>query len=93
MWLENTSLNNFKKFNFTFTSKRYNTDFHLIEVTFNSDPDPINVEFLEERFNITILAVSEEVHPEADDVVTPEAKLLLLGDLKSIRELKTEYCR
>lgn len=77
----------------TLHSKRYKTDFHLIEVTFDSTFDPINVEFLEERFNITILAVSEEVHPEADDVVTPGAKLLLLGDLKSIRELKTEYCR
>ena len=58
----------------------------------NKEFDPIHVESLEEKHNITILAVNEEVHPEADDLVTTGSILLILSDLDSIRHLKAEYC-
>jgi Trk K+ transport system NAD-binding subunit len=76
----------------TLHSKKYQTDFHLIDFLLNKEFDPIHVESLEEKHNITILAVNEEVHPEADDLVTTGSKLLILSDLDSIRNLKAEYC-
>jgi Trk K+ transport system NAD-binding subunit len=76
----------------TLHSKKYQTDFHLIAFHLNKEFDPIQVESLEERHNITILAVNEEVHPEADDLVTTGSKLLILSDLDSIRDLRSEFC-
>jgi len=76
----------------TLHSKKYQTDFHLIDFLLNKEFDPIHVESLEEKHNITILAVNEEVHPEADDLVTTGSILLILSDLDSIRNLKAEYC-
>jgi hypothetical protein len=69
----------------TLRSRRYNTDFHLIEIDITDD-------FLEKNYDITILAVNEEVHPEATDQVTPGARLLFLSDLESIRKIKAQYC-
>ncbi len=76
----------------TLHSKKYQADFHLIDFHLNKEFDPIHIESLEERHNITILAVNEEVHPEADDLVTTGSKLLILSDLDSIRDLRAEYC-
>lgn len=76
----------------TLRSKRYKTDFHLMEIDLNNEYDPVEVEFLEKTYNITILALNEEVHPESTDQVTPGTKLLFLGDLESIRNIKTQYC-
>ena len=76
----------------TLQSKKYQTDFHLVDIPLNKEFDPIDVETLEERYNITILAVNEEVHPEADDLVVTGSKLLILSDLNSIRDLKAGFC-
>jgi hypothetical protein len=46
---------------------------------------------LEENFDLTILAVNRETHPEAEDTVHSSAQLLLLGSLESIRNLKLKY--
>ena len=77
----------------TLRSKRYNTDFHLMNLGLNNGFDPVETEFLEKTYNITILAVNEEVHPEATDKIIPGTKLLFLGDLESIRNIKSRYCQ
>ncbi|MFX1517322.1 MAG: potassium channel family protein [Promethearchaeota archaeon] len=77
----------------TLRSKRYKTDFHLIELNLTKKFDPVETEFVEQAHNVTILAVNEEIHPEATDKISQGTKLLFLGDLQSIRKIKSQYCQ
>jgi Trk K+ transport system NAD-binding subunit len=76
----------------SFKSRKTGTDFHLFELSLDSEFDTVTVEFLEEEYDVTIFAVNKEAHPEYDDCIGPGAKVLLLGSLDSIRKLKERYC-
>ncbi|MFX0183539.1 MAG: potassium channel family protein [Candidatus Hodarchaeota archaeon] len=76
----------------SFKSRKTGTDFHLFELSLDSEFDIVTVEFLEEEYDVTIFAVNKEAHPEYDDCIGPGAKVLLLGSLDSIRKLKERYC-
>ncbi|MHA1214786.1 MAG: potassium channel family protein [Candidatus Hodarchaeales archaeon] len=76
----------------TFRSKKTGTDFHLIELSFKKKFEPITVEKLEEKYDITILAVNNIAHPEYNDKVESGSKVMLLGDIQALRRLKEDFC-
>lgn len=76
----------------TLKSKKGDTEFHLMEITLNKDFQPIEVEALETQFEMTILAVDKLAHPESKDKIKSGSKLLLLGQIQSLRNLKTQFC-
>jgi voltage-gated potassium channel Kch len=76
----------------TFRSKKTGTDFHLFELSLNSDFNPFNIESFEQQYNVTVLAVNKETHPEHDDLIESGAKVLLLGDIDAFDRIKTQLC-
>lgn len=76
----------------TLRSRKTGTDFHLFEIRLESDFDAVTVEFLEREYNVTILAIDNEAHPEFDDRIESGSKILLLGDLNTLRNIKSRYC-
>lgn len=76
----------------TLKSKKGETDFHLMEITLNSEFRPVEVEALEDEFEVTILAVDKLAHPDSEDKIKSGSKLLLLGQIESLRRIKTKYC-
>jgi Trk K+ transport system NAD-binding subunit len=77
----------------TLKSKKGNRDIHLMEVKISSTKraSPFIVEGLERQFDITILAIDNQPHPESDDKIIPGSKLLILGEIKSLRQLKNQF--
>jgi len=76
----------------TLKSKKGNTEFHLMELNLRKDFHPTTVGSLEESYNITILAVDREAHPDAQDHIKTGAKLLVLGEITALRQLKAQFC-
>jgi Trk K+ transport system NAD-binding subunit len=76
----------------TLKSKKGETEFHLMELILNKEFRPIMVESLEEDFEVTVLAVDKLAHPDSNDEIKTGSKLLLLGQIQSLRKLKTELC-
>ncbi len=76
----------------TLKSKKGDPEFHLMEITLNKDFQPIEVEVLETQFAMTILAVDNLAHPESEDKIKSGSKLLILGQIQSLRKLKTQFC-
>lgn len=73
-------------------SKKGEAEFHLMELTLNSDFEPIKVPNFEELYNTSILAIDKVAHPDSDDEVVPGSKLLLFGELKALRIIKKRFC-
>jgi Trk K+ transport system NAD-binding subunit len=73
------------------TLKKGNTDFHLMEVYLSKEFSPITVEDIEKQYDITILAIDKQAHPESDDIVKSNDCLLVLGEITSLRRLKNQY--
>lgn len=73
------------------TLKKGNTDFHLMEVYLSKEFSPITVEDIEKQYDITILAIDKQAHPESDDIVKSNDYLLVLGEITSLRRLKNQY--
>jgi Trk K+ transport system NAD-binding subunit len=76
----------------SFKSKKTGTDFHLFELQLDNEFDKINVELFEQNYNVTILALDKEAHPEHDDLIEPGANVLVLGDINALTRIKTKYC-
>ncbi|MFX0086406.1 MAG: potassium channel family protein [Candidatus Hodarchaeota archaeon] len=76
----------------TLKSKKGETEFHLMEITLTSNFPPIEVGNLEEEFDVTILAVDKLAHPDSKDKIKSGSKLLLLGEIQSLRKLKAKFC-
>lgn len=76
----------------TLKSKKGDTVFHLVELELTSQFDPIQVGTLEESYNVTILAIDKQAHPDSDDEVESGSKLLLLGEIHAIRSIKKQLC-
>ncbi|UCE13495.1 MAG: NAD-binding protein [Candidatus Heimdallarchaeota archaeon] len=76
----------------TLKSKKGDTEFHLVELELSSQFDPIKVGFLEEEYEITIVAINGMAHPDSDDEVESGSKLLLLGEIHAIRTIKARFC-
>lgn len=74
------------------TLKKGDTDFHLMEVNLTREFSPITVEAVEREYDITILAIDKQAHPESNDVIKSESNLLVLGEISSLRRLKNRYC-
>lgn len=75
----------------TLKSKKGGTEMHLMEISFSHGELPTTVQFLEKNFDITILAINKQAHPELSDVITKEATLLILGELNELRRLKKAF--
>ena len=73
-------------------SKKGDTEFHLMELTLNSNFEPIKVPTFEDLYNVSILAIDKVAHPDTDDEVVPESKLLLFGELEALRIIKKRFC-
>ena len=78
----------------TLKSKKGNKDIHLMEIIISSSKrvSPLIVEGIERQFDITIVAIDNEPHPESDDKILPGSKLLILGEIKALRQLKSQFC-
>jgi Trk K+ transport system NAD-binding subunit len=76
----------------TLKSKKGDTEFHLMELALNSQFEPIKVGRFEELYKTTILAINKLAHPDSDDKVESGSKLLLLGELQTLRTIKTRFC-
>jgi len=76
----------------TLRSKKTGTDLHLFEINLIGKFDAVTVEFLEREYNCTVLAINKETHPEYDDRIEPDSKLLILGDIDALRKIKVRYC-
>jgi Trk K+ transport system NAD-binding subunit len=72
----------------TLKSKKGGKDIHLMEMNFTKGELPTTVEFLEKKFNITILAINKQAHPELSDRINKGAKLLVLGEIDELKRLK-----
>ncbi len=72
---------------------RGGTEMHLMEICLTQGKFPTNVQYLEKTFNITILAINKQAHPELSDIIKKETKLLVLGDIEELRRLKKAYCQ
>ncbi|MCK4847983.1 MAG: hypothetical protein KAT16_03050, partial [Candidatus Heimdallarchaeota archaeon] len=75
----------------TLKSKKGGTEMHLMELDFTQGELPTTVQFLEENFDITILAINKQAHPELSDIIKEEAKLLVLGELNELQRLKKAF--
>ncbi|UCG04527.1 MAG: NAD-binding protein [Candidatus Heimdallarchaeota archaeon] len=73
-------------------SKKGDTEFHLMELTLDSQFEPIQVENFEELYKISILAIDKIAHPDSEDKVVPGSKLLLFGELQALRIIKKRFC-
>jgi voltage-gated potassium channel len=73
-------------------SRKGDTEYHLMELTFHSNFEPIKVPTFEELYNVSILAIDKVAHPDPDDEVVPGSKLLLFGELESLRIIKKRFC-
>ena len=73
-------------------SKKGEKEFLLMEISFTSNFEPFKVPTFEEEYNITILAIDKIAHPDSDDEIVPGSKLLLLGELETLRTIKKEFC-
>jgi Trk K+ transport system NAD-binding subunit len=78
----------------TLKSKKGKTDIHLMEIEISSTKriSPLIVESVERQFDITILAIDNQPHPESDDKIPLGSKLLILGEIKALRQLKSQFC-
>ncbi|MHA1969647.1 MAG: potassium channel family protein [Candidatus Hodarchaeales archaeon] len=76
----------------TLKSKKGDTEFHLMEVTLDSTFVPVTVEVIEDEFEVTILAVDKLAHPDSEDKIKSGSKLLLLGQIESLRRIKAKFC-
>ncbi len=76
----------------TLKSKKGGTKMHLMEIKFVHGELPTTVQFLEKTFDITILAINKQAHPELSDKVKEEDKLLVLGEIDELRRIKRDYC-
>ncbi|MFX0015357.1 MAG: potassium channel family protein [Promethearchaeota archaeon] len=76
----------------TFKSKKGDTEFHLMELDLNSQFEPVQVGTLEELYNVSILAIDKQAHPDVNDKVITGSKLLLLGELHALRVIKRRFC-
>ncbi len=76
----------------TLKSKKGEKVFHLIALSLKDSFSPVNVESFEEEFSITILAIDKLAHPDSDDKIQPGSKLLILGELESVKRIKNQYC-
>ena len=56
----------------------------------DSYQERITVGNVESNFDITILAVNKEAHPESIDTIYPGAKLLILGEQEFFIDLATQ---
>ena len=74
----------------TLKSRKGDTEFHLMEFIF-SQFEPISVGDLEETYDITILAIDKLAHPDSEDIVIPGSKLLLLGEIRALRNIKNRF--
>jgi Trk K+ transport system NAD-binding subunit len=74
------------------TLKKGDTDFHLIEISLIKEFSPTTVESIEKEFDITILAIDKQANPESNDFVKSKNRLLVLGEIRSLRRLKSQYC-
>ncbi|MHA2053730.1 MAG: potassium channel family protein [Candidatus Hodarchaeales archaeon] len=75
----------------TLKSKKGGTEMHLMEVNFTHGELPTTVQLLERTFDITILAINKQAHPELSDKIEKESKLLVLGEIDVLRQLKRAY--
>ena len=74
-------------------SKRGKKDIHLMEIEISPEKraSPLNVGKIERQFDITILAIDNQPHPESHDNIIPGSIVLTLGEIKSLRQLKSQY--
>ncbi|PWI47851.1 hypothetical protein CEE45_09415 [Candidatus Heimdallarchaeota archaeon B3_Heim] len=77
----------------TLKSKKGKSDIHLMEIEISSTKrvSPLIVEEVERQFEITIVAIDKQPHPESDDKINPGSKLLILGEIKALRQLKSQF--
>ncbi|MFX1515196.1 MAG: potassium channel family protein [Promethearchaeota archaeon] len=73
-------------------SKKGEVEFHLMEISFTSNFEPIKVPTFEKEYKITILAIDKIAHLDSDDEIVPGSKLLLLGELGALRIIKKKFC-
>jgi Trk K+ transport system NAD-binding subunit len=73
-------------------SKKGDTEFHLMELTLDSQFESIQVDTFEELYKISILAIDKLAHPDSEDKVVPGSKLLLFGELQALRIIKKRFC-
>ncbi len=76
----------------TLRSKKGKTSFHLFSIPLTDTFSPVTVESFEEEFEVTILAIDKLAHPDSDDKIQPGSKLLVLGELRSLKRIKSQYC-
>ncbi|MHA1448648.1 MAG: potassium channel family protein [Candidatus Hodarchaeales archaeon] len=76
----------------TLYKKEKNKRYHMIEIIFSRAEGSFTVRELEDSFEINIIALNNEVHPEYDEVVNKGDKVLLLAELDVIKEIKKRYC-
>ncbi len=77
----------------TLKSKKGKKDIHLMEIEISPEKraSPLNVGEIESQFDITILAIDNQPHPEPNEKINPGSILLTLGEIKSLRQLKTQF--
>jgi len=75
----------------TLKSKKGGTEMHLMEITFTHGELPTTINFLEKSFDITILAINKQAHPELSDKIKEDDKLLVLGEINELRRIKRAY--
>ena len=75
----------------TLKSKKGGTEMHLMEISVTRGELPITVQNLEKSYDITVLAINKQVHPELLDKIEEDEKLLVLGEISELRRLKRAY--
>ena len=63
-----------------------------MEIGLTKNFHPVSVENLEKEFEITILAIDKQAHPESADKIHPGNEVLVLGEIKALRRLKLNFC-
>ncbi len=76
----------------TLKSKKGKDDLHLMELSLTKNFQKLRVGNIESDFDITILAIDKQAHPESNDIIHPGVKLLIIGEIKALRQLKHQFC-
>jgi Trk K+ transport system NAD-binding subunit len=77
----------------TLKSRKGKADFHLMELLLKEGyHESVTVGNVESNFDITILAIDKQAHPESKDPIYPGAKLLILGEIEALRRFKQQFC-
>lgn len=74
----------------TLKSKKGKADFHLMELSVTENFQRLSVGIIESDFDITILAIDKQAHPESNEIIHPGAKLLVLGEIEALRIIKNQ---